>query len=221
MATVAEFLTDTLVLIGVHDPGETPASSDLDSAFRAFNRLIGSWSAAGLPIYKVTRDTHAMNGSASFTIGSGATINVARPLKIISASVNVSGAVEGVEIVTAEQWAAIADKSRAGLFAKALFYDGGYPTGTIWLTPTPATGGTLELYSVKALSTFSATSDSIDLPPGYEQALQAALAVVIAPGFGRTVPQEIAATANEAKQSIASMNAATLGIAPPAQAPTE
>jgi hypothetical protein len=216
MATASEFITDTLVLIGAHDPGETPATSDIDSAFRAFNRMIGSWSAAGLPVYKITRDTHSLTGAASYTIGSGATINTARPLKIISAAVNVSGANEPVEICDAAKWASISDKSRAGLFAKCLFYDAGYPTGTVYLTPTPATGGSLELYSVKALSTFSATSDSIDLPPGYEMALQAALAVTIAPSFGRVVSQEIAATAAEAKQNIATLNASVLGIAPPA-----
>jgi hypothetical protein len=177
--------------------------------------------AAGLPVYQLTRDAHTLTGASSYTIGSGATINTARPLKILSASVNVSGACESAEIVTAEQWGAIPDKSRSGLFAKAALYNAGYPTGTLYLTPTPASGGTLELYSLKALSTFSATSDTIDLPPGYEQALQAALAVAIAPSFGRAVPAEIAASASEAKESIAALNASVLGIAPPAEAPAE
>jgi len=219
--TVQDFATNTLVLIGSHDPGETPSSSDSTYVMNALNRLLASWSAMQFFVHKMTKDTFSLTGAASYTIGPAATINTARPLKIRAAAVVVGNVSQTLEIKTAEQWAALQDKTRAGKFAKCLYHDGGYPTGTIFLTPTPAAGGSLELYSVKALSGYSTLGDTFDLPPGYEQALQFAVGAAIAPSFGRTLTPELAAGAQEAKQAIAKLNAEVLGMSIPAEAPQQ
>lgn len=222
MASVEEFLIDTLVLINAHDPGETPSSSDIQYGFRILNRLIGAYNARGVMIPSASRTSVSTSGSSSYTVGSGQNINITRPLKVLSVLVNVSGATKGAELKSAEQWAAISDRSRAGLFAEAAYYDGGFPTGTLYLTPTPNTGGTVEVYYLSPLSTFSTISDTISLAPGYEYALQAALAVAIAPAFRfSNVPPAIVEAAATTEAAIAALNASVLGTAAPADAPTQ
>jgi len=219
--TVQTFVEDTFVLIGANDPAETISTSEADNALRQLNRLLGSYSAMGLMVPQNTRDTYVLTGAASYTIGSGATINVARPLKIKAAAVVVGNVSVDLDICTPEAWTKIADKSRAGKFAKCLLYDAGYPTGTIRLTPTPASGGSLELYSLKPLTAFAALGDTFDLPPGYEKALQFALALDLCSSLGRPVPETVAAGAQEAKQAIARLNADVLGTPMPAEAPQQ
>ena len=213
MATVQEFITDTLVLINVIDPGSGPSASESNHALSAANRLLANWSAAGVPVYTMSRDLFVLTGAASYTIGPAGTIATPRPLKIRTASVIAGTVVKKLEIVTADQFGNWADRSRSGKFGRILYYDAAYPLGTIWLMPVPAAASSLELFSVKPLSSFASLAATFDMPPGYEQALQYALAVAIAPSYhgAAKVSDGVTAGALEAKETIARLNADVLG----------
>lgn len=213
MATVQEFISSTLRLIRVLDSGETPTATESNDALVALNQLIASWSAAGVPVYQESKDIISLTGASLYPLPS-------RPVKITAAHVSYSGITFPVAIVTSAQWTQPKDRTATSKFAKELYYDGGYPTGTIGLWPIVSSGSTLELYSLKPLASFASLGDTISLPPGYEQALRFALAGVLAPEYGSAMPPEYAAAAADARQSIAAMNMATLGAAvPPAAVP--
>jgi hypothetical protein len=220
MATVQNFVDDTLVLLAVLDPGGSPSSSERTHAETALNRLLANWSAAGVFVPKVTRDAYTLTGAASVTMGPTGTIAVARPLKIKSAAIVVSNIAHALEIVTAEQWAQIRDRSRAGKWAEFLFADYAFPDLTLYLTPTPASGGSLEIFSLKAMSSV-ALADTLAWPVGYERAVQYALAADLAPSYGRVVSPDIAAAAKSAMDAIAGLNASVLGMPMPAAAPVD
>ena len=207
--TVQQFVNSTLRLIGVLDSGETPSSSESDDAFAALNQLLASWSAGAAPVYQLSRDSIASTGAASYTLAS-------RPARIRSVAVVSSGVSQDVQSATAEEWAGIRDTTRAGKFARRYLYDNGFPSATLRLWPVPATGGAIEVFSLKPLAQFASLSDAISLPPGYEQALRFAFASVLAPEYGSVLSAEIAQNAAEAKGAIASLNAANLGAPLPA-----
>lgn len=212
MSTVQTLINSSLRLIGVLDAGESPSTSESNDAFEALNQLLANWSAANVPVFATTRTTVAMSGAASYALAT-------RPLKIKAAAVTNGGVSRDVEMVTAEQWVGLPDKSRAGLFAKFGWIDGSYPTATLYLLPKPATGSTLELYTVQPLTAFASLAATIDLPPGYEQALRFALAYALAPEYGAPITQGLADGASEAKAAIAKLNAEVLGSQAPAEAP--
>jgi hypothetical protein len=212
-------VNQTLRLIGVLDSGETPSTTESNDALDALNQLITSWSAAGVPIYAVAKDTLALTGAPSYTIGTGGNITTARPVKLKSAQVVNGGVSMPIEIVTAEVWVQIKDRTMTGKFAQQLYYDGAYPLGTLALWPSPVTGSSLELYSLKPLAGFAALGDTINLPPGYEHALKYNLAAVLAPDYGRALAPEVNAEATVAKAAIASLNAQVLGPPLPAMGP--
>lgn len=209
--TVQDLLTAALRGIGVVASEETPSPSELTDAQLAANDILASWSAQVLPITPITRETFPLIGSASYTIGPSANFSTTRPVKIETlAVVATNGARKPVHIATVEQWETIVDTTATGLFADEAYYDGGYPTGTIYLYPKP-TGGNLEIQSYKQLTQFANLSDTITLAPGYTRALRWALAFDLAPEFGRPVTQELVALAQEAKMSITGLNQAILG----------
>jgi len=225
--TVQELINAALRTIGVLASGESPSSEESADGLAALNQLVASWTAQALPIYQITRESFPLTGALSYTIGTGQTFNTVRPIKIKAASViSMNNIAKAVRVVSAEEWATVLDKAATGTFAEVLFYDGGFPSGTIRMAPVPLFGSSLELYSYKPLSQFASLGDSISLPDGYLRALRFNLAVDLAPEFGRVIDPTLAAIANDAKTSIFGLNAAVLGppapgAVPPAQAPPE
>ena len=209
--TVQDLLTASLRGIGVVAAEETPSPSELTDALLSANDIIASWSAQVLPVTPLTRESFALTGAASYTIGSGGVFATTRPVKIETAAViATNGARKAARIVPVEEFEAAADTTATGLFADIAFYDGGNPLGTIWLLPKP-TAGNLEIQSYKPLSAFANLSDTINLAPGYTRALRWALAFELAPEYGRPVTNELAQLNQDAKISITGLNNAVLG----------
>jgi hypothetical protein len=211
MPTVQEFINSTLRLIRVLDSGETPTATESDNALTALNQMIGSWSAAGVPIYQESKDTIALTGASVYPLPS-------RPIRLTAAQVSYSGISFPVAIVPSQQWILPKDRTATSKFAKELYYDGTFPNGNVYLWPIVTSGSTLELFSLKPLAQFASLGDTINLPPGYEQALRFGLAGVLAPEYGSALPAEYQQNASQAMSSIASMNSAVLGQGPPATA---
>jgi hypothetical protein len=139
-----------------------------------------------------------------------------RPVRLTSAYVHYAGISFPVAIVPSQVWAQPKDRTATSKFAKELYYDAGYPVATVFLWPAPGIGSTLKLYVLAPLAQFASLSDTINLPPGYEQALRYGLAGVLAPEYGSALPPEYQQQAAQATANIATMNAAAIGQAPPA-----
>lgn len=212
--TAQQLINQALRRIGELASGESPSTEESDDGLVALNQILANWSAQQVPVIGISRRTFTLTGAALYTIGSGGTINVTRPLRIKSALVSANGIETDFEVVSAEVWAQAKQN-------RALFYDGAYPLGTIRLRPAPS-GGTLELYNYEPISSLASLATAIDLPPGYERALVYALAMDLAPEYGRQIPPEVAAVAQEAMGAIASLNKQVLAEPtpppPPAQA---
>jgi hypothetical protein len=209
MATVLDILKAAGRKIGVIASGQGFSTEEEADAFLTFNRLIDSWSAAGVPIYQITKTAVTLNGAASYTLPD-------RPTKIQSAStLTAAGLNKAPEIVTAAGWAGIPDKTRTGLLIEAIFCDYGFPDALVYVTPKPS-AGSLELYSFFPIEQFADVDDTVTFPPGYERSLIAALAVDLADEFGREVSQSLMLVARDAMGAIAKLNSDALGIIPPA-----
>ncbi len=209
--TVTTLIEASLRLIGVLASGETAATEEYADGLAALNQMLSSWSAGALAIPILTRDALTLTGPQSYTFGTAMTWATARPLKIESAAVLTAANVSRpVRVVTVEEWQAYMDKTATGLFAEILYWDRGYPTGTIYLAPKP-TAGTLELFSYKPLTAFASLATTVAYPDGYEDFLVTALAIKLAPQFGRPITQDLANQAAEAKTNVLGLNEATLG----------
>lgn len=221
MATAQDIINEALLSLNQIAAGDTPNASESAQALGVLNRLISSWSAEGIVIPYVTTDGYTLTGAATITIGTGGTINTTRPLLIKSMTIQVSNVSQEVRIVTAEEWATIKDFSRGGKFAQVAWFNPQSPTlASISFWPTPASGGTLAVNSLKPLSQLAALGTTVTFPEGYERALVALLALELAPSYGAPVGEVLVANAQSAKAAIVGMNAAVLGT-PPSRAQQE
>ena len=205
MASAADIIKRSLRLIGAIAGGETPSSTEQADALEALNAMLDSWRTESLAVYALRDETLSLTGAASYTIGSGGNLNTTRPVKIESAYERASDTDYPVKIASAAAWYALASKSTSSTnVAEWLYYEPAYPLGTLYLYPKPTTG-VLHLVTWVPLTSYAA-SDSVALPPGYQDAITYHLALRLAPEFGRPVTPELAALAKAAKDNIQRVN---------------
>ena len=223
MSLISDIISDALYYIGAYGAQEPVSSDDLAFGQRIVGRLLDSWSARKLSPLGILRAPYTLSGAASYTYGPTTTwAATTRPMKIKAASVLAANGVEKeCHVCTAEEWAAVPDKTRTGIYAEALYWDAGFPTGIIYVSPMPGAGSCV-LYTYEAIGQTTGLSDTVSLPPGYERPLVLAFALELCIPFQRPIPDGLPQLAQEAEMTIASLSAEILGTPvpqPPQQQP--
>jgi hypothetical protein len=203
-ATASDIIRRSLRLIGAIAGGETPSSTEETDALQVLNAMLDSWNTESLAVYALRDETLTLTGAASYTIGGGGALDTTRPVKIEAAYERLGDNDYHVTLASADAWCRIAAKSTSGEVAEWLYYEPSYPLGTLYLYPKPTTG-VLHLVTRVPLAAYSAT-DSLVLPPGYQDAITYHLAIRLAPEYGRPVTPELAALARAAKDNIQRVN---------------
>ncbi len=213
-----DVISAALLLDGIIYAGQTPSTEVLAAAQLSLNNMLSEWNAQGLAIFSIIKNApfSLSSGTADYTIGTGATINVARPEKIESWRViDAAGAANGGEPVDPKTFASRADDN--ALIAariEMLNYDAAFPTGTIHLYPIP-NGGTLELWVWEQLAVITDFTIALVFPPGYQKTVIYNLAVDIAPQNGREVGQTVKMIADAGKATLGGTNISEQTRVPP------
>jgi len=209
MATASDLINRALRLIGVVASGETPSAADTNDALTTLNTMLDSWTNERLTCYATQEDTFNLtSGTGTYTIGSGATFNMTRPVKIESAYVNDSqdNSYPLVQI-DADAWGKIGTKTSGATFPSYFWYETSFANGVIHLWPEPGSGVTITLQTRQPFTSFATTGTTVSLPPGYERAIIYSLAIEIAPEYGISITPEIAAVNAKAKYDLKRVNA--------------
>lgn len=195
MTTPLDLITGALELIGVIEPGENDLGAATSALFKRMNRMLGAWSADSTLIFADTKITHDLTpGVALYTIGPGAMIDTVRPTRIKTAYVRESGTDYSVEVVDEYKYAGFVDKAITGT-PGYLYYNPDSPIGEIRLLPVPDAAQTLIMGVEIPLTAFSGVAQELELPPGYEEAIEYNFAKRIAGSYGRTLSPEQTAVA--------------------------
>lgn len=206
MATVRDLITSSLRLLQEVGAGEVATSESVADGLSALNRMLDSWSVDKDVIYTESREQfNLVGGTASYTIGSGGTFNTTRPLSIDQAFITSGSLTYEIAVNDASQYALISDKQIQAM-PSDVYYDGNYPLSTMIFWPVPDSAYTLNLYSKKPLNNFTAATDVVNLPQGYERAIIYNLAVEIAPEYGKEAPASVQKTARTSLKAIESLN---------------
>jgi hypothetical protein len=215
--TANDLITRSLKTIGVLAAGETANGTDVNDALTQLNNMIDTWATNRLTIYSVART--ALNLSAStqtYTIGTGGTWNIARPIWITAAGVipdSTAAAAQKTEIpiriLTVEQWRDIAIKELTSTYPQEMYYDKTWTAGLgnieVWPIPT-SSNSQVVLYTPTALVQFADLTTNYTFPPGYEEALRYQLALRLAPEFGRQLSPDVQMLAAETFANIKRTN---------------
>ena len=204
VATAGSIINRALRLIGSLEAGESAESSEQNDALVTLNAMLDAWRTESLSVYALRTEVLTVTGAASYTIGSGGNLDTVRPVRIESAYQRIGGIDYPLRVAQKASFDRVADKSTTSDVSDWLHYEPSYPLGVLYLHPVP-TAGAVHLTTWVPFVAYS-VSDPVSLPPGYEEAITYQLAMRLAPEYGRTVPQEVAALGAAAKKDIKRAN---------------
>lgn len=208
MSTALDLIKRAYRLIGVYSIGETPSADETADAMTALNSMLASWSNEKLMVYVASQDVITLTpGTGSYTVGpTGTTVSV-RP-QDIDASTNLvwNGITYPLVVATLQQYNSIKLKGLQTTLPSVIWLNPTFPNATVTLYPVPSLPLTLNLWSWKPLTGFTSATDTVSLPPGYDDAIAFNLACVLAPENEVPVPAQVQKTATMSKKLLKRTN---------------
>jgi len=224
VSTVRDLVSAALLDLGAIASGEVATANEAADGFRALNLLVSSWRLESLMTYAIATVTLPLTGAASYTWGTSGAINAERPVHLdhaVQRQGSGAGALDfPLQVFTAEEYERIGLKAMTSSLAAGVYLDHAFPLASLFPWPIPPSGDTLLLYPWTPLTAFASLDTTVALPPGYERALQAALAIDLAPSYRDCqVTPALAAKAVEAKALLKVANAHSRLLSLPANLP--
>lgn len=211
MATVANVIARSMRLLGQIGSGEAPTTDEYSDGLTALNAMLDSWRNDRLMCFAMQTLTLTLaNGDDTYTIGTSGDVNTTRPVEIYSAYIVASNITYPVRIINEAEYAAIPAKADTADWPDKLLFR---PTvasslATVIVHPVPNATRTMKLVARVPVTAFSATSDTVTLPPGWEEAMAANLAIRLAPEFETQPSPAVIQMAKEALAGIKRTNSA-------------
>lgn len=200
--TAQEIILSAFELIRVSDveSAQVPSSTHYTRALKSLLYMITAWQADGLQLWARKSTVFPLTvGTTDYTIGTGGTIAVNRPLKIYNAwrHDTTSNIDVPIKLLSEKEYDDYPNKLQTGT-PIALYYNPGYESngvnsgtnakGTIKVyQPADVTASTLYTIGIRyqrPFNDFNATSDTLDFPQEWMEPIKYGLAVRLAPVYG-------------------------------------
>lgn len=215
MTTPLDIITQSLRKAGITGIGQTPSAEDTNDAFLDVNDMLAQWQVKRWMVFHLLDVAKVSTGAQSYTVGPGGDFNVAvRPdrledgnffRQLVTSSPNqVDYPLSLIE--ARETYNRIALK-QLSTFPGAIFYDAGYPLGTIYPWPVPQ-ASIYEIHiCVKAvLNQFTTLNQTINLPANYMAAIKWNLAIRLRVSYQMPVDAGLVALAKDSLNLIKNSN---------------
>ena len=211
---VSQLLYMSLRLAGVTKVANiTPSADQLSDALAQANLMIDQAQVKRPMIYTIRLTSYTLGTNKIYTLGTGGTLGPNRPVKIERATLMLSATGTPVHLQifegSYEEFADLAVQDIPGALPRFLYCDYAYPLASIYLVPQDRGGDKLELYDWQPIQSFVATTDVVQLPPGYQDWFVNNLAVRLASVFkeqGASVTDDVRIEARKATQALMSRN---------------
>lgn len=193
--TGIQIVEDALYQCGALGQGDNLNNDDAQLVLRRLNRMLDSWANLKQMIYAVAQETFTMVvGQVQY---SSALLATGRPVAVDSIFVRLNTIDYPVELVDSTFYDSLSIKSLSGIPAYC-YVDPQFPTMLLNFYAAPYAAFTAYVSTRRVLSGAITTATSVALPPGYEKSIVDALAVDIAPSFGRAVTPDMRDSAKQA-----------------------
>jgi hypothetical protein len=207
-----EILTASLRIVGQVSEDGTPTDAQLTNASTALNMMLRAWYADGMPLWNITETSFTpVAGTSSYTIGPSATVNQAKPLKMLQAFIrNTSSSVDTpLTLVTRQEYLMLGNKTSSGRPVQ-LHYNPEILTGTIRVFPAPdattASADTIHLIYQSQFDSMTASGSLLDFPIEWQEAVVFGLADRLAFVYGLPIDEkrDLRSKAKEMKMDVLS-----------------
>lgn len=185
MTTPNDIIQQALKKAAVLGVGQTPLAEDTNDAYSDLQDMLGQWQRKRWLIWHLVDYSFTSTGATSYTVGPGGNFNISpRPDRIESAFFRqvIQSQPNQIDyplsIIEAREDYNLISLKQLSTFPQYVFYDSGFPTGTLYPWPLP----TASIYSIhitvkETLSQFTSLSQTISLPLEYFAALKFNLAI--------------------------------------------
>jgi len=203
MTTATVLIEGAMRSIGMLKKGMTTDATELADGLELLNQMLGMWTNRELMVPTVTNESLTISSAASsYTIGPSGTLVTTKPIEIKNVVLKY-----GVTPYTVEERdIKLIRASNTGIsgIPSYYYYEPTVTNGTLYFDKMPTVPATLELDSIKSLSTFTAVTTDVTFIPGFDFAVRFNLAVYMAPEYGKAVPAEVAKGASDGMDAIES-----------------
>lgn len=229
---VSDFIRETLVIAGVLGLDESAEGAQLTLAMNLANDMIAQWQHERYMVFQLVDKFFTSTGAETYSVGAGGNYDInPRPDRLEFAflrqlSNNGQPAPNAgtqpfdwpLDVIDAyENYAAIRLK-KLGTFSSAVFYDPGWPMGTLKPWPIPqATLYEIHILYKAVLQRFGALQDKLNFPPEYAAALKWCLADDYRTAFQLPADPAISKKAARGKSVIRKANAQIRTLSMPSE----
>lgn len=190
-----QIITRALRIVGAIGQGETPNAEAVTEAAEVLNDLIKEWETDGMQLWCIKE--YSMTPIAStnqYAIGTGYTVNQVAPTKILQAWSRSSTNLDTpVLLITRQEYNMLGSKTTEGQPSQLWYNPPGEISGTenfgtitLYVTPDTnyATNYTLYFTGVRPLQDFDASTDVMDFPQYWANAVVWGLADQLSYEYG-------------------------------------
>lgn len=192
MATALDMIKRSMRLIGALGDGETPNANEQSDGLSALNSMLESWSIQSLNIYQVQSESFTWAaGSVSQTIGPGGDFDTVRPIEIESMFQRYDFIDYPIHDMQRQNYDHVPDKDTQSTLIGYIYADMAFPLATLYAYPVPSEAATIFIQSWQPMQSFATALTEVSMPPGYREAIEHNLAVIMAPEYQRVVPPQV------------------------------
>lgn len=181
-----QLITGALRLTGVVASGETATADQITEGAEALNMMVKAWEADGMPLWAIKQQAITLTASATFNIGTGLTVDISKPLKVIQAYLHdsLSGSPDiPMRIITRDEYNRLGNKVATGQPIQ-VFYEPLRDYGVLHVFPVPdstaiANKEIVIVYQAP-FEDFNASTDTPDFPQEWYEAVKYGLSVRLA-----------------------------------------
>jgi hypothetical protein len=211
MTAAIDIIQEALEGIGEYSPGESITDADVERSKTVLNDMLDQWSNESLACYAFkTQSILLQNNKSRYTIGPSvlADINSERPLRLEQMFLtDALGNTYPVNLVTQYDFNLIGNRMVTSQIPCVAWYDPQDPIAAINVFPVPVQPlYTLYFTSYLQLTEFPDLVTQIDFPTGYVRMIKTNLMLALCPYFGKMVPPDIRAIAEESRGSVKRKN---------------
>jgi hypothetical protein len=199
--TVKRAIELALILIGFLPEGEEATPETLLDARDFLNSMLDLWSADGLIVPVIARESFSLPAQQVVTIGPLGDLLTQAITTIVGLQIIDSGGIPYTPI-SVDELTVRARYPRTDTIPSLYAFLDSYPMSSILFSDIPMDGCTVRVQSTRPFTAASSLLDTMEFSPGYTLAIQFGLAVLLSPKYGKAQRQDIVAIATDSYEKI-------------------
>jgi hypothetical protein len=179
VSTVRDLITSALRTARAIGADQTPSENESSTGLRQLNAVLETWDVQGLmPYADQVTDSTLVAGQASYTVGPTGDIVMARPNILRSVRFLFGNVWRDLQLVSFQDWAEAELNDTLQTLPVVAHWNPAFPNGELSVYPAP--GASYPVRLVSAISVSGVDLETVlQLPPGYEPALEFELASIL------------------------------------------